>query len=329
MPCFKTLSINAAASDSFYPLHTAVYVAATDKILGASGNYIVEFNATTGAVIRAVKAIAPMYGPAHICLAGTDPYVAYHSDRSAQSEASPSATHIRNDIFPVDPTTLFIGTGIGVYNKAWVANYGAVVGPRQFLQIGTRIYFLYPVSGEVWIIYMDKTNPAIFNQQHANTGFWSEQISTDGTYIYIPDPAYPEINRRNTALTYSGYADTTGYWPVACEWVPAPISQVHAVCADKWLLRVTSFTTHTAVPTDLEVLIGSVVTGIKPLRLRYRASDLNVYIPVQNKDGIIVYTPGTGTAVWKSGFESPVDVVFTPTKAFAVQSSIIGLKEIT
>ena len=81
---------------------------------------------------------------------------------------------------------------------------------------------------------------------------------------------------------------------------------------------------------DMEVLItGSGITDIKPMRLRFRPSNGLLYIPCQDKDGIVVFDPVAESAVWKGGFDSPVDVVFTPTKAFAVQTGPIGLKEIT
>ena len=326
MPCYTTLPLTSAVEE-FTPLHSAVYVPSTGMILGAMSNFILEFNATTGENTRAVKALSPMIGPMHLSMVGAVPYLSAHFDPSAQDADQGDVTHSRCDIFPLSATTLLPGTGLGTYAK-----YIATGTPKddyyahQFVSLGTRAYFLYPDRDNVHVGYIGLANPADSNDNDASGKFWSEQLCTDGTYIYTADPYWPQIRQYDADLSLVDGSDTTGYYPVGVEWATGV--GAHAVCGDKWLIRVDDFATSANTFIDLEASIASVVTGIKPIRLRYRSTDAKLYIPVQNKDGILVYDPASGIGAWKSGFDSPVDVVFTPSKAFAVQSGLVGLKEI-
>lgn len=310
------------------PLTSAVYVASTDKILGASANYIVEFNATTGAYIRAVRAIGPMYGPMWLNLIAGMPYVATFNNRATQDTTFPSIVHARSDIFPINTATLQTGTGLGVYNHNFDSPHKSMAGPHHFVSIGTKAYFLYPCEDFVRVGYVDLLNGALWSVNTGTTGFWAEQIDTDGTYIYYCDPNTPRIARRNAALTFNSGINTAGRYPVACIHTG---TNVYAVCGDNYLINTNSWTVATSIDLEADpIIIAAGITGIKPMRLRYNSADSRIYIPVQNKDGVIVFNPGTGAVTaWKSGFASPVDVVLTPTKKFAVLTSETGLQEIT
>lgn len=331
MACDKTLTFHeVSAADT--PLHTAIYVPSTDKILGTCLNYIIEFNASTGAYIRSVKTIAPMLGPMYLGFVGGVPHVSCHNDPSHQNPYPPG-NNPSLEIFRVNTTTLLTGVGVGL-----AANFycGQTLqrghGPYQFFDIGDRVYFLWPYQARVLVAYMDVFTFAQ-DSYVAATG-WCEQMCTDGTYIYAGNPYYPEMDRYDVDLNPpdSSSTETGGvdYWPTATEWVPT-LGKPHAVGGTKWMIRVDDWNTQTNTYIDLEAALaagGSVITGIKPIRLRYRSLDQKLYIPEQNQDGVIVFNPADLSAVWKSGFESPVDIVFTPTRAFAVQSSGVGLKEI-
>lgn len=327
MACSKTLSLSEV-TQAVTPLTSAVYVASTGKILGTTGNYVAEFNATTGAFIRAVRSTAPMYGPMWIAMLGVAPYVAMFHNRAIQDTTFPSIVHSRSDIFPINTATLETGTGLGIYTHNYDSPHKSMSGPHHFVYMGTKAYFLYPIEDWVALGYIDVLNSALWNVGHASYGFWAEQISTDGTYIYFCDPDTPEVARRNAALGYdSGIATGTKY-PISCEYTGF---NVYAVCGDNYLINTNSWTAATFIDLDAEaVMIAAGVSGVKPMRLRYNSVDGLIYIPVQNKNGVIVFNPGTGAVTaWKSGFSSPVDVVFTPTKKFAVQTAQTGLREIT
>jgi len=79
------------------------------------------------------------------------------------------------------------------------------------------------------------------------------------------------------------------------------------------------------------VLANVVLPGSapNPFCVRYNSNDGLIYVPCYGENTVVIIDPATDTVTaTKTGFDSPFDVVFTPTKAFAVQHGIIGLKEI-
>lgn len=76
-------------------------------------------------------------------------------------------------------------------------------------------------------------------------------------------------------------------------------------------------------------LTNSSLATAHPIRIRYRSSDGKLYIPTWEADSVVILDPTTDTVSdIKTGFSSPCDVVFTGSKAFAIQQSSLGIKEI-
>lgn len=326
MGCTKQLSIAAAASDQFTPLNSAVYVPSTQEILGASENYICRFNASTGAYINQVKA-APVMGRMHLGLVNNLPWVSMWNEKEVMAN---SISHPLRDIFPVDATTLALGVPLDADTR-----FGGVLlhqwwGPATFVSIGTGIYFIYQLNGQVQFSYINSANHAQWNSW--TLGFVANNIGTDGTFVYCPDNFAEQIRYFNAAGNSVDWSDTTGYKPVATEWVNhsnPTYKKCYAVCGNKWLIRVDVFATSSNTYIDLDALTGQ--TDTNPTRIRFNPTDDLVYMPCQNKNAVIVYDPAAGTAIWKTGFDSPIDVVFSlmlSGKKFAVQSGLVGLKEI-
>lgn len=339
MGCQRTITFTQSVGARLTPLHTAVYVASTDKILGTQMDHIIEFSAATGDYIRDVQTPWPMVGNMHLGLIDAMPYVAGHNNPAARDPLGTNA-HDGYDIYPVDPATLGLGAGLQTYKTnlqgfpMW--NQEAAF---QFIQVGTKIFYIQPAASGYFLVWMNKTGfgAGVFGvdwRYKAFSGIWAEQICSDGTFIYIADPASVDLSQRDFPLLnevgWGPFPSATG-GEIGCEYA-VNVAKVFAVCGNKWLEQVDSFGAHTATLFDMDALVtagGTPMAGLKALRLRYRTSDGKLYIPCQNKDGVVVFDPMLSSLVWKSGFESPVDVVFTATKAFAVQSSINGLKEIT
>lgn len=318
MSCTETITISQLTVDT--PLHTATYVPATDKILGTSQNYILEFNATTGALERSSKFVSPAYGNMHIGWIAGSVCVAVNNDPSVGT--STSSTHVRRDIFPLNTTTLEAGAGLGLPAVAHSSiAYTWYHGPHQFISVGTNVYVLFPLKDYVALDGFDATNVAgtYVSNKRANYGFWTEQICTNGVNtVYSADPGTPSVNSYDLSLTAGDYIDTTPHRPVGCEYAAG---KVYAVCGDSELLRMDNFGAGTFT-------VFTMGAGKKPIRLRYNAYDGLLYIPCPYSDTVMVFNPATEAITVVSGFASPIDVVFTPTKAWAVQSSSTGLREV-
>jgi len=144
----------------------------------------------------------------------------------------------------------------------------------------------------------------------------------------------------NQAQQEIDYYDKTGVPPVGgivgttniAPYIPVGIcvgsdNKNWIVCGDTNLLRQESLTNNDVTVFDLGAVVGPSELP-DPCRIRNIGGLL--YMPCMTANGIIIYTPGApiNTAVWKGGFEGPMDVVSTGSKVFAVQNSPVGLKEI-
>lgn len=310
-----------AVVDTDTPIHSAVYVPSTAKIIGTCENYLVRFDGTTGAFETSVKAESPMYGEMHMVLINNLPWVSANADMSIMSGSQP-----RRDVFPVNATTLALGAALGV--DVWKTPTDSwPIGPTEMVSAGNILFYNYATNaGTVSSNVVNVTNTAIrtSNVTDTSVGFWSEHPSTDGTFWYIPNPSLTRLRQRTMTLANVDYCDFATYFPIASAYA-SNVAKPFCVCGTTDLLQVDDIPTNGFTPFNL----GAIQAGVKPIRIRYNSVDGLLYIPCQNQDGIIVWNPNTSTGVWKSGFPSAVDVVFTPIKKFAVLSSADGIKEIT
>lgn len=79
-------------------------------------------------------------------------------------------------------------------------------------------------------------------------------------------------------------------------------------------------------------LISTIDTGrplFNGLRIQFNPNDGKLYAAGAADNTIAIIDPTSADSVsMKSGFDFPIDLVFTPTKSFAVQQGAVGLKEI-
>lgn len=341
MGCRKSLTI-AEAPTGDMPLQDAVFCPLTSKIYGTMGPYVVKCNASTGARESVVKVAAPVYGDCRLTYhaATSKLYVCCWNSPNRQWYAP--VTQPNRDIFPVDPTTMAVSAGLGMYATYAGSKFSndSFEGPRWIMSIGNFLYFMYKSSAGVSsFVRVNPTIPAVINTGAANLVFWHEHGCYDGsTWFYVPCPWGPQINKYNASCVYDSACDLTWptYQPCATAYEPNA-GLVYIVCGDGNLLRIDDFGAETVTPINLNnaaVITGSLGNS-DPCRIRYRIGDHKLYMPCMTADGVIVYDPALGTGILKTGFVNPVDVVFTdvtdgvPVKAFAVQNSLIGLKEIT
>jgi YVTN family beta-propeller protein len=124
---------------------------------------------------------------------------------------------------------------------------------------------------------------------------------------------------------YSAEADSDPYtiWPVGVCYCPSN-DKVYCVEASS-LVYYYSWAVNTP-----KTVINTGVATANPRRIKYNSNDGLIYVPGWASNSVIVIDPATNTVQSeKTGFYLPWDVVFTPTKKWAVQNSSQGLREIT
>lgn len=336
MGCFKQLSIAQATStgDGEF-MHEAVYVSSVGKIFGTSGSWLLKYNATTGAKESATRLGAPLYGECRLTLA-SDGFL-YATLNNEPNRQWFSLAHPNRDIVKINPTTLAItplNINTNVFGGLEDFTNGPYWGPMAITTSGNYLYFIWQSSsGGKKTCKINVTNLA----DNASNGdgtlvFHQEQLSIDAanTYLFVPDPWNREIDRVLLDFSSSDFCDLSPYNPIACEHCVQDGKQ-YAVNGDGTMIRIDNFGAGTISAINLDS--GAVIVGTPgssdPCRLRHKVGSNLIYIPCPTSNGIAVYDVIAGTGTWKSGFDNPIDIVFTPSKVFAVQNAAVGLKEIT
>lgn len=322
------------------PIYDAVYAAG--KIYGCMGPYVIQFNATSGAKEAIARVTAPIAGPSRICYHAATGllYVSCWFDPAWDDQVSDVGSP-NADIFPVNPAGLAVGAAIGL-EAAWpgisMGPHDGMSGPWFLLSDGNYIYFSYRQQGAGGKLY--RINPTNTADKATALGWrwlnWNaHSFGLYGGKLYWPDP---DRDIWWGAADFTGLADnplpgfTNTETPVALAVDGSGIAWT--VCGNQWLLRANmGGPTYTAINLEDNTVVTGAVSNVRPFRIRWQNALL--YIAVQNQDGVIIYNP-TGNApgaptpgIFKSGFDGPVDTVWTGAKAFAVQSGPVSLKEIT
>ncbi len=328
--------------DNLMPYFAATYASNVNKIFATMGPYVVKCNATTGVRESVTKLTQgqPTYGPLSIV---------YHPGvgklfvggcgncPNKQEQFAPTIDPpVFRDIYQVDPTTMSV-TSTGIMpqiNAGAFPNDGLRSGPYFLMADGNYVYFLYMsnIQGEEW----GRIHAGTYAYNGGDGFRWrAEQMSVGasyGDYVYRLDPNQLEIEYLDKAGVppvggYLGQTSIAPYTPVGI--VRSTVEDKNwIVCGDTNLLRQESLTNNDVTVFDLGAVIGPTELP-DPCRIRDIGGLL--YMPCMTANGIIIHTPGSAinTAVWKGGFDGPMDVVSTGTKVFAVQNSPVGLKEIT
>lgn len=317
-------------------MDAALYEPNTNKIFGVRGQWIFQFNPTTGVLEKSGRFCANAAGPTSITAIGTTLYIATSFN---PNEDYPTAYLNPGDIFTLDATSF---TVTGQFHMATVVG-GAdkVMGYGPISTNGTLLMF-GEISAGAGIdtllktpVSVDPTNLAGFVEPP--TGGWIGQMEYDSTQglIWFNDSASPNIyafapNGLNWN-TDSGLTNT----PTGVCWNAAQ-NAVYACTGTKFLLRANA---AAALPLAFNPVIPffQVDTGITmtPARIRSvnnqagNAYNGKILIPGWSSDSVVIFDPATNTVSdTKTGFSSPFDVVVTPLMNWAVQTGPVGLKQI-
>lgn len=326
MACFLTIT-----TPEDMPLDEAIFEPVSGKIFGVRSQWIYRFDAATAAKEAEFRFYDRALGRSCITTLAGSLYCAPNSFEQLQYNnlrASPD-----RDVFVVDGN---LSASIPLQMYLHLNNtFGSPFQPWQAL---------IPAGGKVQAVDYDD-------------GFWNftnliDQVRPSGGYCvfmeYDPvnnmvwgcDPRSPRINLTDGLTFFAGLSNSelapsvTPYGVAYAANVDAAyfalgtsiLTKVSgAVAANCLRVTFTDFP-HTEINTG--------VAGINPNRIRYCPYSPHPFqgkllIPTWSGDSVLVFDPvGDVVTNIKTGFLAPIDIVFTPSTAFAVQNSPVGLKEI-
>jgi hypothetical protein len=244
-------------------------------------------------------------------------------------------THPNKDVYPIDPATMTVGSRLNIVSTFIVSDdFDAALnpawGPRWIGSSGNYLFIQWNATSYYQIIRVNPTNLA---DRSTNVGddctrFHSEQLALTPTQIVSPDPYRPGLRYTiigwNSASAWTA-CDMPLYYPIACEYCSLT-TLIYAVDGNGNFFRINDLVAETFDQFDMAIWQA----GAKACRLRYSGLTEDIYLPSMTTDSVILWDPVTEIAQVKTGFTNPIDVVFTPTRAFAVQNSPAeSLREIT
>ena len=309
----------------------ACYVPVLDKIIATRGGRIIKCNATTGEREDEAVVVTPASGHSRICYHAATGNV-YVGIRFCMSDMAIVA-QTRRGIFEVNPTTMVVGSNLS--NAANMFNFGPWPDDTDnyitwMFSAGSYVYWGYQDTGASGSMRIDPSNTADFKTNCGlnATGFIVDQCSAGPAVAYAPEAYSDSSDSMDLASGINdGHCVVTPHKTVAAAYCGFD-GLAYLVCGTQWLVRVDSYTPDAFTVYNL----AAIEATADPRRIRYNSVDQKLYMPCQEENGIIIFDPSNPLTVsahrWVSGFENPIDVVFTPSKKFAVQESPIGLKEI-
>lgn len=343
MSCTRQLSITITED---MPLHSAVYESGRDFIYAVRGGTVFKLNATNGNKISSSRFGGPDLSDSYICYdSGRDKlWVTY----SPAFRAPPDLPTPINDrfIYKLNVDTFAIEQTIGIdaqnlesSNPSFVCNN--VI--RHIRSNGVQLAFAtnnQSTSNGCQFVVFDPDNlpGALFTRSNIDGtgGRWpSLEIRPGSTdYLLCTDDNYNDgVHRRTNADVF---VESGGGYPVIGFNHGAPFtariygfayvsSSNKHYCANRSNLVLKLDASAAIVGTAIDT--GRASADIWNIRLS--PLDGKLYAPTFSDNAVAVIDPASGDAVTvKTGFDSPWDVVFTNARAFAVQHSAQGLKEI-
>ena len=319
-------------------LDAAIYEPATGKIFGVRGQWLFQFNATTGHYEQSLRFCDDSASPTSLTVISGTLYIATWNIPNVDFHTShPSPP---GDIYIVNALTFAI---TGQFNFQTVLGAGwSMYGFRSINTNGTRLMFAGFNQADPLVQTVFSVNPSnIPGYTYANSGGWINDSAYDSVndLFWAPDTRYP--------LFYAFNNDVSNWsWDTGLIHTPTGVThnvaqaKVYCVCGNRYLLRATALD---ALPMAWgpKFVVTNLDTGlatINPFRLK-SVNNLpgnpyngNLLIPTWKTNQVLVWNPASDLAadmVIKTGFTAPIDIVNTPTKSFAVQTGLVGLKEIT
>lgn len=320
------------AEEEDMPLNSAVYEPGRDVIYAVRGGRVFQLNAETGKKILEARFLAPAMDDTYVAYDPTTDHLWVTHWRGFGGAGGVAAARNPHYLVKINPDTL----AATVYDFDTDIAFGPTLfeardGPQQIVIANGVAFILACDTNEMRNIY--RVNLATLTLTHQYTGVqlgaWGNLL-IDGTVVWFcSEEGYNSIDARTLAtlaahtdfVQLNGVAAAGGDRPYGIARNPA--GAIYAVQKTQVLLR--------GVPAAAPALRTTIDLGrpnATPVNIRYAAFNSRLYVPLWKDDSVAVLNPVDDSFVIKTGFDSPHDVVVTNSKAFAVQQSPEGLKEI-
>lgn len=345
--CTKPLTI-VINSTGDMPLDQAVYAGgARDAIYGVRGGYVFEFNATSGALVQSYRFVAPAFSDASIAYDSVNDrlFVSIWQDKAFANGGDTNFDIIPiKKLYRLDPDTLFIDGSAEINGEVgfpgYIGNDEQHIGPHRILYDGGLIYCASAGNSASRLCTVDVNTLAIVTNGESLSwplGQWLDfciqPAGSEPLQVWINTPDRYVNPCAAPPLTY--FSSSYFYYK-ADDYAP-PYNIIYGVCWCPTNGKIYGTCRKPTVVSFAPSIVGSpfaltnIATGdtnATPYRIAFNPYDNLIYVPGFKSNNVVVINPATDACTIKTGFDSPFDVVFTPTKKWAVQQGTVPLKEI-
>jgi DNA-binding beta-propeller fold protein YncE len=317
------------------PLNHAVYDATRDVIFAVRGGYVYSLNATTGARIASARFFDNGFYDSYIAYSFSDDKL-YVTAWDTDSGNEPSATRRQKWIYRINPDTLAIENSFNFQDMAFgiVDEEYFESGPRELIATNGKLFGLLfdkSQSGNgchiyVWDVGTDTLEASSVNNR--DLGFSNGlTFDSDNNLIWV--------GTQTGASSFDLAGNNTDQIAITQDTgTPQPkgvcyrSGHIYFAVYEGTLVQKYKIV-KVRISDDANTVIDLIDTAANPKKIRYNSVNDRIYVPGRASDTVFIIDPNTDTIESvKGGFDTPIDVVFTPTKAWAVQHGSIGLKEI-
>jgi YVTN family beta-propeller protein len=325
------------------PLDQAVWVPTQNALVGVRGGYLFRFDANGMFQSKSRFSKMTLYGSS-ICYDSTRDrlFVATKDDPGWEGDLNAGTTYSPFRVIRrIDPATFTVEATFSpdtfFSNNAGVGNSG----PMRVLAVGGLIYCSYSL-GNGNIITNDPGFVGVFDpsgltlsrqtQAFLEDG-WCEIVDLNANYWMATDIGSGVIqifSKPSVGDPFGNPVDFITAREIASALLKMPCgacidpgsTNIFMVCRDsQFVMRRDSTVGGAHAGMDIALPAGST-----PYCARYGLG--KVYVAGLSNDTVSIINPADNSVANKTGFDGPFDIVFTPTKAFAVQIGQQGLKEI-
>lgn len=316
-------------------MDSACYDSTDNLIIGVRGGRIFKCDPSTGAVQSQADFAQPAFGLA--CCAwdsgSNRVFASVWNQPHFVNDAAFSVSSPKN-IYRIIPSTLATELVIPFDSITGFLNETALwmSGPGAMVAVGGHIY------GRMYYASNNAGSPKVSFFRFLASNFATNQFhnETDGGYancayanvggddvLYALDQSDQGFNWYDFTTSANNFGPTNGdTTKVMLAIAFAPVQQ-H--------LYVTDQAQFIYVYDTAGAFVSSINTGrsaFNGIQIRFNSNDGLLYAAGFADNTVVVITPSTNAFVVKTGFDLPVDFVFTPTKRFCVQQGGTPLKEI-